>query len=101
MKRRPRRTETPVTTHVAALQGLRLGPSPATELVALISERTRRRVNIHPGLVYKALAQLVDAGLVRRLERPDRLSALFELTARGRKRAIADGAAIARLFAAK
>jgi DNA-binding PadR family transcriptional regulator len=99
VKRRPRRTETPVTTHVAALQGLRSGSSPAVALVALISKRTRGRVNIHPGLAYKALAQLIAAGLVRRLERPDRLAALYELTARGRKHAASEGAAIGRLFA--
>jgi hypothetical protein len=77
MKQRPRRTETPVTTHVAVLQGLRLGRSSATDLIGAI--------------------ELVARRLVRRLVRPTG-AAHYELTALGRRQAKSDAAAIARLF---
>jgi hypothetical protein len=99
VKRRPRRTETPVTTHVAVLQGLRWGRFSATEVIAEIDERTRGRVCIHIGLVYKTLGQLCDRGMVRRIVRPYGGAALYELTALGRRHAAKEGAALARLFA--
>jgi len=70
------------------------------KLVAAIDRRTRGRVRIHPGLSYKTLAQLVDRGLVRRRERPDGAAAVYELTARGRRYAVREGAELARLFKA-
>jgi DNA-binding PadR family transcriptional regulator len=99
MKQRPRRTETPVTTHVAVLQGLRWGLSSAQELVVAIRRRTRGRVNIHTGLVYKTLSHLVDQALVRRLERVDGEAARYRLTTRGRRHAERERAALSRLFA--
>jgi DNA-binding PadR family transcriptional regulator len=96
VKQRPRRTETPVTTHVAVLQGLRWGPSSAQDLIHDIDKRTRGRVHIHVGLVYKTLKQLTDRRLVRRGERPG--AAVYELTAQGRRHAMRDAAALVRLF---
>jgi DNA-binding PadR family transcriptional regulator len=95
-----RRSETPVTTAVAVLQGLRWGPSSAVDLVAAIGARTAGLVRIHVGLVYKALDQLVEAGLVRRggALAPPRWAAIFVLTARGRRRAERDARRLGDLF---
>jgi DNA-binding PadR family transcriptional regulator len=94
----PRRSETPVTTHVAVLQGLRWGPASATDLIADIETRTRGRVRIHIGLIYKALAVLLEKRLVRRTYWPDRVAQIFELTARGRTHAQREGDALRALF---
>jgi DNA-binding PadR family transcriptional regulator len=99
MKRRPRRTETPITTHVAVLQGLRWGRFSATDVIAEIDTRTRGRVRIHIGLVYKTLGQLTDRGMVRRVVSPYGGAGIYELTALGRRHATREGAALARLFA--
>jgi DNA-binding PadR family transcriptional regulator len=94
----PRRSETPVTTHVAVLQGLRWGPASATDLIADIEERTRGMVRIHVGLIYKALAQLLERKLVRRIYWPERVAQIFELTARGRATADRDADSLRGLF---
>lgn len=99
MSQRPRRTETPVTTTVAVLQGLRWGPESAQKLIVAIADRTRGHVNIHVGLVYRALGQLVDRKLVKKVE--GGRAAMFALTAKGKTVAQREGAALARLFAAR
>ncbi len=80
------------------MQGLRWGTSSAQALVAAIDERTRGRVRIHPGLVYKTLDQLVERRLAKRQLQPGS-AALYALTALGRRRAESDAATIPRLFA--
>jgi DNA-binding PadR family transcriptional regulator len=97
LEQRPRRTETPVTTHVAVLQGLRWGPSSAGDLITQVAKRTKGRVNIHVGLVYKTLKQLTDRGFVRRWARLGD-AALYELTPLGSRRAKQEAAALGRLF---
>jgi len=102
MQRSPRRTETPVTTAVAALQGLRWGPSSAQALIAAIDARTDGYVHIHVGLIYKALDQLVQRGLVRKsvdAARPHG-AAIYRLTAKGRTHSQREGQALGRLFTA-
>jgi DNA-binding PadR family transcriptional regulator len=100
MPRSPRRTETPVTTTVAAMQGLRWGPSSAQNLIAVIDARTSGYVHIHVGLIYKALDQLVQRGLVRRSVNPVRPhgAAIYSLTAKGKTHAKREGESIAALF---
>lgn len=87
-----------MTTHVAVLQGLRWGPASATDLIAQIEERTQGMVRIHVGLIYKALAFLVEKRLVRRIHWPERVAQIFELTARGRTTAEREGNALRGLF---
>ena len=99
MQRAPRRTETPVTTTVAVLQGLRWGPSAAKALIATIGKRTSGYEQIHVGLIYKALDQLVVAGLVKKTQPVAHAAAVFGLTAAGKRQAKATGDAIGRLFA--
>lgn len=99
MKQRARRTETPVTTHVAVLQGLRWGPDSAQNLIAAISDRTDGQVKIHVGLVYKALDKLVEKGLVKK--DGGARAAVYTLTSRGKTLAKNQGAALSRLFAAR
>jgi len=94
----PRRSETPVTTHVAVLQGLRWGPASATDLIAFILDRTGGMVRIHVGLIYKALGTLLDKRLVRRISWPERVAQIFELTARGRAVAERDAECLRGLF---
>jgi DNA-binding PadR family transcriptional regulator len=93
-----RHEETPVTTPVAVLQGLRWGPASATDLIADIDERTGGRVHIHVGLIYRTLGDLLARGLVRRIYWPERVAQIFELTARGRSTAEREGDALIRLF---
>ena len=87
-----------MTTHVAVLQGLRWGPASATDLIADIEARTRGMVRIHVGLIYKALAQLLERKLVRRIYWPERVAQIFELTARGRATADRDADSLRGLF---
>lgn len=93
-----RRAETPVTTYVSVLQGLRWGSASAMELIAAIAERTRGRVMIHQSLAYKAIAYLVDHGLARRLAKSDRIAAIYQLTAKGTRVAAREAALLRRLF---
>lgn len=58
-----------------------------------IEERTRGRVRAHPGTLYRAIARMVDGGLLEELEeRPapeldDERRRYYGLTARGRRAA--------------
>jgi DNA-binding PadR family transcriptional regulator len=55
-------------------------------------------VRIHVGLIYKALAQLLERKLVRRIYWPERVAQIFELTARGRATADRDADSLRGLF---
>jgi DNA-binding PadR family transcriptional regulator len=99
MPRSPRRTETPIATTVAALQGLRWGPASAQVLLVAIAERTGGYEQIGVGLIYKALDQLVAAGLVKKTRPVAAAAAIYALTATGRRQAKATAGAIGRLFA--
>jgi len=55
-------------------------------------------VRIHVGLIYKALASLLERRLVRRIHWPERVAQIFELTARGRAVADRDAEALRGLF---
>lgn len=58
-----------------------------------IEERTRGAFRIGAGTLYRAIKQLVDAGLIAELETPEgghRQRRTYELTAEGRERAAAD-----------
>jgi len=99
MSERPRRTETPITTAVAVLQGLRWGPSKAQALIAAIDERTSGYVHIHVGLIYKVLDQLITKGLVKRTDPPTG-AAIYQLTAAGKRQVKTEANALSRLFRA-
>ena len=58
-----------------------------------IEERTRGAFHIGAGTLYRAIKQLVDAGLIAELEAPDgahRQRRTYQLTPEGRERAAAD-----------
>jgi PadR family transcriptional regulator PadR len=96
--------ETPITARAALLQALVIGRGFGLELIDRVKERTNGVVSLGQGSVYPALRALEDDGLVKSYdgepvpERGGRPRRYYELTAKGRRAAIAQGEAVLSLF---
>jgi DNA-binding PadR family transcriptional regulator len=94
--------ESPLSARAALLQAL-THPGHGTELIRRIASRTRGRVRLHQGSVYRALRDLERRGLVRmrtvRSGRAGRPRRYYELTPGGVAVAEAERNALADLVA--
>ena len=96
--------ETPITARAALLQVLIGRPGFGLELIDRVKERTGGAVVLGQGSVYPALRDLEDEGLARSYdgdplpERGGRPRRYYELTAKGRRVAMGQSAAVLGLF---
>lgn len=93
-----------IATETALLQALIGGPGYGLDLIARVETHTRGAIQLHQGSVYPALREMEREGLLDSYEgdpipeRGGRPRRFYKLTAKGRRAATADRAALAALF---
>jgi len=97
--------DTPISARAALLQALISGDGYGLELIDRVRERTKGRIRLHQGSIYRALDALEDEGFVKSYEgepipeRGGRPRIYYRLTAEGRRAAFDQQGAVLGLFA--